>query len=1117
MPGAEQFFSYTAQQGTMIPGHSLVDGADYGLGPLGNPLASMAASAMMGQVGLSPSQFFPMYNLADLTRADMLRTRQQAAVTKAMATTDVNNWLDTTGGAMRMLGLPFGLDQRSAFRQTYAAATPILSVLAQMAPELVDSLHGSRGSAAILASNLFQGGQYRLDASGSLGLGAESIQGLQRTITDQLYSSPTRISAMRGVGMGQLGAIFDESARRGYLPGSIGARSRDAQVAALAGSGMKMEDIQALDEAQFGEKLRNFDAKRVAGRLKEMAGAVSAMRELFGSQGQANAPMSQIINALEAITQNRLASMSATQVEALVRKTKAVAENTGMGIDGLLHLTAQSAAMGDGLGMDRQLAMRIGLSSASYGAGYRNAFGSSFTAFGAASPDEVVARDVKLRTQAAMSEQARFGGAFLRSMDALGVDENTQAGRLAKALRSGATTFEGQSMFRVLTQSNLTKIMQGSGVNAAGVQAFTTALGDEFGNQEYIEKHGLEKMVRKLQGEELASNAGRIAGEGAVQQALVAAGVPQEQAAKQARAVGGGLLRTMFDSENPELLSTAAGRRQMIEQELAKTMGAAQARKLAPSVALSFEARMNAQAKFYGYGDFTKMLQSQNRMAIEQGEFAEKTAEVDAEVAKAMSPLGKAGPVQRIIDLVQAGNSDEDIMKTMGKALGGVDLAGVRELSDAHERYRQLATKPKKTAADLEEMQVLRRKIRSQVGNIVTGASPELRAFMKDADEGKSRDELEATHKDKLRGLGVDNLLSLRRARERAEELEGRPRTAEEELELEAHRKTIDTVEKQITDSGLADSVGRQVSDADMARAAGGFRKLEEAMADKDMDATKRERIIDREARHGLARANNIVQALYVDPASLRKLGVGGVRKLKSVEGQYTQVLRLVNGDTELLKKALAGDPSVPESVRKQVQAMMGQLGADMAELEEALAGEGSPMTPEQAAAEKEELDKLYAERNASDEDQKKSLLERLAKVSGLDLADMSDEEKARLSDLMGSHGSAKRKDLLLAMEARESIDRAVKEHGMTREELRDAGWIDSELAQAGALGELESSPGGDAITDVERALASFGSDKPKAAQQAKPKIEMTGTLTIKDDGTASIAAEGITDMGGMA
>lgn len=174
-------------------------------------------------------------------------------------------------------------------------------------------------------------------------------------------------------------------------------------------------------------------------------------------------------------------------------------------------------------------------------------------------------------------------------------------------------------------------------------------------------------------------------------------------------------------------------------------------------------------------------------------------------------------------------------------------------------------------------------------------------------------------------------------------------------------------------------------------------------------------------------------------------------------------------------------------------------------------------MTPEQAAAEKEELDKLYAERNASDEDQKKSLLERLAKVSGLDLADMSDEEKARLSDLMGSHGSAKRKDLLLAMEARESIDRAVKEHGMTREELRDAGWIDSELAQAGALGELESSPDGDAITDVERALSSFGSDKPKAAQQAKPKIEMTGTLTIKDDGTASIAAEGITDMGGMA
>lgn len=1117
MPGADQFFSYTAQQGTMVPGHSMADGSNYGLGPLGNPLAAMAASSLMGQVGLHPGQFLPMHNLADLTRADMMRTRQQAAISQAMATTDVNNWLDTSGGMMRAMGLPFGLDQRSAFKQLYTTASPMLSVLAQMAPDLVDSLHGSRGSAALLAGNLHQGGQYRLDSSGQHGLGAASIQGLQTTISDQLYSSPSRIAAMRGVGMGQLGSIFDESARRGYLPGSIGARSRSAQEAALVGSGMKMEDVQGLDEAQFGEKLRNFDSKRVAGRLKEMAGAVSAMRELFGSQGQANAPMSQIINALEAITQNRLASMSASQVESLVRKTKAVAENTGMGIDGLLHLTAQSAAMGDTLGMDRQLAMRIGHSAASYGAGYRNAFGSSFSAFGAASPDEVVARDVKLRTQAAMSEQARFSGAFLRSTEALGVDANTQAGRLAKALRNGETTFEGQSMFKVLNQANLTKIMQGSGVSAAGVQAFTTALGDEFGNQEYIEKHGIEKMVRKLQGEELASNAGRIAGEGAVQQALIASGVPQEKAAAMASAVGGGLLRTMFKSEDPEALSTAAGRQKMIEAELTKTMGAAQARKLAPSVALSFEARMNAQAKFYGYGDFTKMLQSQNEMAIQQGEFSEKTAEVDAEIAKAMSPLGKAGPVQRVIDLMQAGNSNEDVLKTMGKALGGVDLAGVRELSDAHERYRQLATKPKKTAADMEEMQVLRRKIRSQVGNIVSGAAPELRAFMKDADEGKSRDELEATHKDKLRGLGVDNLLSLRKSRERVEELEGRSRTAAEDVELEAHRNNIDTVEKQIADSGLADSVGRQVSDEDVARAAGGFNALQTAIADDGMDKETREKVIDREARHGLARANNIIQGLYTDPASLRKMGVGGVQSLKYTEGLYTQVLRLVNGDTDLLKRALAGDPTVPKDIRDQAQALMGELGDRMNMLEEGLAGEGSPMTPEEAAHEKEELDKLHAERTATDDTQKAELLKRLAKASGLDADAMSDEEKEKLTGMMGSHGSTKRKDLLLAMEAKERIDAAVKEHGLTRDELRTAHVSDDDFAQAGALADLEDSPGGDAITDIERSLSSFGSDKPGPANKAKPRMELFGSLTLKDDGTAVVQAEGMTDMGGMA
>ena len=180
-----------------------------------------------------------------------------------------------------------------------------------------------------MAQHLFRGGQYRMDGAGRMGLSGEDLRELTDTIGKRLYGTPEDTAVMRGIGMGQLGLVFDEGQRRGYLPGTLGARSRDGQLAALSReTGKTTAELAKLDDAEFGRQLRQFDANRVSARLKELAGSVSAMRELFGTMGQPNAPMTQIINALEAITQNRLANMPAAQVEQTVRKTKALIETT---------------------------------------------------------------------------------------------------------------------------------------------------------------------------------------------------------------------------------------------------------------------------------------------------------------------------------------------------------------------------------------------------------------------------------------------------------------------------------------------------------------------------------------------------------------------------------------------------------------------------------------------------------------------------------------------------------------------------------------------------------------------------------------------------------------------
>jgi hypothetical protein len=609
-----------------------------------------------------------------------------------------------------------------------------------------------------------------------------------------------------------------------------------------------------------------------------------------------------------------------------------------------------------------------------------------------------------------------------------------------------------------------------------------------------------------------------IAGEGAVQQALVASGMAQPEAAAMARQVGGSLLQAMFNSESPEAISTAANRQKIIEAELAKTLGAAQAAKMAPAVALSFESRMNDQAKFYKYGDFTKMLQSHSKMVLQQGEFTEQMANIDADISQALSPLGKAGPIQRIMDLIQGGKSDEDITAMLGKAMGGVDIGQVHALTRDQEEFRRLSAKPNKTAQEVAAAQALYRSIRGRVGDIVTSSSPTIKGTMAAIAEGKTDEEIQTQFGGELKGIAPAELRQLRTDRVRIQELQSKAnKTKAEERELADTQARVDAVEGKIADVGLAGDIGRQVSDTDVERASKGFSALEAAIADHGGSPEERLSRIDQEARHGLARANNIVQGLYTDKASMRKLGAGGVDFLKSIEGKYTQMLRLVGGDTNLLAKALAGDASVPEELRTKLQGLSASLGASMSILHSTLSGDGNSMTPEEEAAEKEALAKLVKEREASDESQKSSLTDRLAKVAGLDPKNLSPEDKKKLHGMLGSYGDTKRQDLLLAMEARERISMGANLAGMTVDEFREAGFSEDDFAQAGGLASLGSAPGADDIHTLTAALGKFEeANSAKGATTGRNSMDLTGVLTIRGDGTADFAGEGVTDMGGM-
>lgn len=1044
---SSRFMAYLAQMGAgTTPGYDVGTGFTpgfEGLGPL-NMLLSPIMSSLAAQNGMFLGQFNPTVNVADMMRADAERRQLMDLVTANAKNIDANSWLDTTGGMMRMAGAAWGLDQQGAFRQAYQQAAPVLSMLASFNPELVDQLHGSRGSAALMAQGLFRGAQYRAGAvSGMPGMSGEDVKTLSKIIEERLYGTPEDVAEMRGVGMGELGRIFDEAQRRGYMPGSVSLRSRQGQLDALSqASGDTVEELAQLDDAEFGRRLRDFDATRVSGRLKELAGAVSAVRELFGSMGESNAPMTQLLGALEALTQNRLASMPASEVEMTVRRTKALLETTGMSLDGLLSLTSLSAQYGDQMGLDRAFAVTAGQHAAGFAAAYKQAFGSDFRAFGALSPDALAQREALLTQRAAGSEQAQLAGAVVRTVEGLKVGTDTRAGRLAEALRQGETMFEGRSMYQVLRADNLQGILRESGVDEAGIAAFGTAARDKFGNQEYIHRYGMDAMVRRLQPQEVIERMGRGAGENAVMRAMVASGTGQEAARQVARQVGPSLLAALLNAEDPAQLSTQAGRQEIIRKTLAAQIGDAAANNLAPAITLSFESQMNRQAQQYGFGDMTKLLQSQNTTVLRQEAQIQRVATAEAEIAKTLSPLGKAGPLARMVDMIQAGDANADIAKALGKAIGGIEIDTIRDLLDTTKTVRTLSGKLNPTAADLEALAAARTKMQETVQGVVSQAKTE------GVDVGRM--------------VGDDEVDLLQRSAT--------------DVAKQINAATADPTDKQSV-STLAKSLRTQ-----------------------------------------LARTGNMAQALYADDESLRKIGKGGAKLIMQMEGSFTELMRLTQGDTDLLARALAGDESVDKALRDKIQAAHGNMLTFQRAITDSLSTADAPqrMTDEELAAEKKSFEEFRKTRTAADDDQVQAIIDQLGELGGFDTKNMSQEDVTALRRYMGRFGETRRKDVILALAARKRIETEAKDKGMSVDDFISAGLAsEADIAVAGGLANF-GRRGKEDVNSLREAFESFG-PADEGAVPGRQEVSIKGTLNISQDGdTGELNGVGFGGMGGF-
>jgi hypothetical protein len=152
-----------------------------GMGGLGgyfnNPLAVMGIQTGLnwafGQTGLMPGPGLGR-NLYDQYQDKAYWAARRTALTQA-SEADRATYVQMMRGIASMRGTPWGLEQQRAANVISGDVALMAPVLAQMMPEVFDALHGTRGSATVLAQFLHRGGRAAVDPiTGPAGRAARS-------------------------------------------------------------------------------------------------------------------------------------------------------------------------------------------------------------------------------------------------------------------------------------------------------------------------------------------------------------------------------------------------------------------------------------------------------------------------------------------------------------------------------------------------------------------------------------------------------------------------------------------------------------------------------------------------------------------------------------------------------------------------------------------------------------------------------------------------------------------------------------------------------------------------------------------------------------------------------
>ncbi len=681
MPGPldQGFFGLAAQNSNLFAAPPIQPVPTFNIaGALGiqGPMAMMVNSAVQSIIpsvfnmqGGVFGQFNPTMNLHTQLQNNAAFAMQQEAM-RAAAAQDQRAYLKAFQGAANLTGANFGDRERAGAATMSRDLSAMMPFFAMADPDFFDRLHGSRGSAVIMAQRMAEGARFAMDpTSGMLGMGKENFKGIQQQVFDRLFGETADVSRMRGITAGQAGSMFSEMVSRGLMGGG------GVNMQAMAAStGKSVDDLLKMSSTEFSTKVQGFEAERISQKLEGMAGAISAMKDIFGEAGQPDAPIGQLMNALELLTQNGLASKSPQEVEMLVRNAGLAAKRAGMSMQAMTTLMANAGQLTDQMGLNRNLAPQIGIAAAT-GASVRGELFGGVQGFGMPTKQNMAMTEMRAQASAAGSDLAKNHSALIAMQEA-GIDLGPELSSYVQKLKtaSGPDVMLSEDEIKSKLGNNIVK--------------FNAFKANDKGLQEYTEKYNIGGKVASLfQGREAQGRVSsqlanailtnRLFGEGTTKQETEAITAKSKQlsdfVAGQVMNMNSDQLQR-YNKGDFGFLADEALKAGLIKQDQVDTFKS--------SMALG---RLNIDtfARNNRYESGNAFLVQYNARAADAIRAEEGVRNAEANVQKAFSRLGRGTAMQRAADLLMNAGPKANLKDLIRGGIGEIPASQLQYVTQA--------------------------------------------------------------------------------------------------------------------------------------------------------------------------------------------------------------------------------------------------------------------------------------------------------------------------------------------------------------------------------------------------------------------------------------------------